>query len=61
MQVSQQQLIEMVKGLPDPIDTEEVIHRIFLMEKLALAEGDIAAGRTLSNEEVKARVATWAR
>jgi hypothetical protein len=36
-----------------------VIYRLYLREKLAAAEADIATGRTLSPEEVREQARTW--
>ena len=52
-------VLELVRQLPDEIDVEEVIYRLYLREKLAAAEADIAAGRTLSPEEVREQTRTW--
>jgi hypothetical protein len=52
-------VLELARQLPDEIDVEEVIYRLYLREKLAAAEADIAAGRTLSSEEVRKQARTW--
>jgi hypothetical protein len=52
-------VLELVRQLPDEIDVEEVIYRLYLREKLAAAETDIAAGYTLSPEEVREQARTW--
>jgi len=54
-----EEVLELVRQLPDEVDIEEVIYRLYLREKLAAAEADITAGRTLSSEEVRAQVRTW--
>jgi hypothetical protein len=36
-----------------------VIYRLYLREKLAAAEADIVAERTLSPEEVREQARTW--
>ena len=52
-------VLALARQLPDEIDVEEVIYRLYLREKLAAAEADIAAGRTLSPAEVRAQAHTW--
>jgi len=54
-----EEVLELVHQLPDEADVEEVIYRLYLREKLAAAEVDIAAGRTLSPEEVREQACTW--
>jgi hypothetical protein len=52
-------VLELVNELPEDIDVEELIYRLYLREKLAAAEGDIAAGRTVSVAEARAEAASW--
>lgn len=59
MTMQKDEVLELVRQLPDEVDLEEVIYRLYLREKLAAAEADIAAGRTLSSEEVRAQAHTW--
>ncbi|MBM4123968.1 MAG: hypothetical protein FJ246_03290 [Nitrospira sp.] len=61
MTVPKQEVIDLVRQLPDEVDVDDLIYRLYLREKLAAAEVDIAAGRTLSTEEVRAEVAKWRR
>jgi hypothetical protein len=59
MSLHKEEVLELVRQLPDEVDVEEVIYRLYLREKLAAAEADIAAGRTLSPEEVREQARTW--
>ncbi len=61
MTVPKQEVIDLIRQLPDDVDVEELIYRLYLREKLAAAEADIAAGRTLSTEEVRAEAVKWRR
>lgn len=61
MTITKDDLLEMVRKMPDEIDIEELIYRLYVREKLELAEADIVAGRTFSTEEVRAQAAEWAR
>ena len=61
MTIRKDEVLEMLRQMPDEVDVEELIYRLHLLEKLAAAEADIAAGRTLSAEEVKAQTASWRR
>lgn len=47
--------------MPDEIDIEALIYRLYVRGKLELAEADIAAGQLLSAEEVRAHAAQWRR
>ena len=59
MTMHKEEVLELVRQLPDEVDLEEVIYRLYLREKLAAAEADIAAERTLSPEEVREQARTW--
>ncbi len=61
MTVSRSEILNLVNELPEEIDIEELIYRLYLREKLAAAEDDIAAGRTISAEELKAQARSWQR
>lgn len=61
MAISKGEILELVNQLPDQIEIEELIYRLYLREKLEAAEADIAAGRTLSTEELRAEMAKWRR
>ena len=50
-----EEVIELVRQLPDQVEIEELIYRLYLREKLA------AAGHTLSAEEARAEAALWRR
>jgi len=59
MTMHKEEALELVHQLPEEVDLEEVIYRLYLREKLAAAEADIAAGRTLSPEEAREQACTW--
>ena len=59
MTITKEEVLEMVRQLPDEIDVEELIYRLYVRERLEQAEEDIAAGRLLSAEEVRAQAAKW--
>jgi predicted transcriptional regulator len=57
--IAKEEVIQLLDQLPEPIEIEELIYRLYMREKLAAAEADIAAGRTVSAEEVRAEAASW--
>jgi hypothetical protein len=61
MTMHKEDVLEIVRQLPDEVDIEELIYRLYPREKLAAAEADIAAGRTLSAEEVREHARQWRR
>jgi hypothetical protein len=61
MTISKEEILELVNQLPDPVEVEDLIYRLYLREKLAAAEAAIAEGRTLSAEEMRAEAASGRR
>jgi hypothetical protein len=59
MTIPKQEVFELLGQLPDEVDIEELIYRLYLREKLAAAEADITAGRALSAEEVRENALKW--
>lgn len=59
MTLPKAEVLDLVRALPEQVDVEELIYRLYLREKLAAAEDDIANGRTLSTREVRDAVASW--
>jgi hypothetical protein len=59
MTVAKARLQEMMDALPEEIEVEEVMYRLYLLEKIEAAEGDIRAGRVISQEEAEREAAAW--
>lgn len=59
MTIARNEVLRMVRRLPARIEVEDLIYHLYVREKLARAEADIAAGRTIPHEEVRKRVAKW--
>ena len=59
MTIQKKEILELVRQLPDAVDIEESICRLQLREKLASAEADTTAGRTLSASEIRRQTAKW--
>jgi hypothetical protein len=59
MTPSREEALGVVRQLPEEVDIEELIYRLYLLEKLAAAEADITARRTIPAGEVWERVCQW--
>lgn len=57
--VAKAEVLELVRELPDDVDIEDLIYRLYLREKVAAAEAGIAAGHTVSLAEARAEAASW--
>jgi hypothetical protein len=61
MTIAKAEVLDLVRALPEEVDLEELIYRLYLREKLAAAEQDVASGRTLSMRQVREAVSSWTR
>ena len=51
-----EQVLHAIQRLPDDIDYRDVTDEIAFLAAIGEAEQDIAAGRVITNEQMKARV-----
>ena len=59
MTITKQKVLEVIKDLPEEVDVDEVIYRLYLRQKLEDAEQDVRAGDMLGHEEVVKETAKW--
>jgi len=52
MTIAKQQVLDLIKDLPEEVDIDEVMYRRYLRQKLEAAEKDVREGRLISQEEV---------
>lgn len=57
MNITKAKLETFLGDLPEQVDTEEVMYRLYLLEKIEAGEADIAEGRILSHEAAVQRLA----
>ena len=59
MTMAKQQVLDLLNDLPDQVDIDEVIYRLYLRQKIELAEQDVREGRILSHAEVVRETSNW--
>ena len=59
MMIAKNRLLEMVNELPEEIDIDEMIYRLYLRQKLEASEKDIKEGRVISHEDVVKETDKW--
>lgn len=57
--IAKQQVLDLIKHLPQRVDIDEIIYRLYLRQKLELAEQDIRKDRLVSHEEVVKETSKW--
>ena len=53
------QVLQAIHRLPDDVDYRDITEEIALLAAVREAERDIAEGRLVTNEQMKARIAAW--
>jgi predicted transcriptional regulator len=56
MEILKSKLEGLIKELPEKVDVEDVMYRIYLLQKIEAGEKDIAEGRTLQHKEAAERL-----
>ncbi|MBI5406302.1 MAG: hypothetical protein HZA18_01230 [Nitrospirae bacterium] len=56
MNISKSKLEVLIKELPDNVDVEEVMYRLYLLQKIEAGEMAIQEGKTLSHEDALERL-----
>lgn len=56
MNISKSKLETLFKELPENVDIEEVMYRLYLLQKIEAGERDIQEGRTLSHKDAMERL-----
>lgn len=59
MIITKQQVLEIVEDLPEEVDVDEVMYRLYLRQKLEVAERDIREGWIVPHEEVVKETSKW--
>ncbi len=54
-----ERLLEVVESLPDNIDLDELIEKLYLLKRLEIAEEELARGKTLEHADVEKRFSPW--
>ena len=55
------EILKIIDALPEDADVEDAVDELYLAAKVEEGEDDMAAGRAVSQEEAKKRMAKWLR
>ena len=50
---------QLLEVLPDDCSFEEILYRIYVQQKVAKGEEDVAEGREIDQEDMERRLAQW--
>jgi hypothetical protein len=57
--MQKERIQEMVDALPEEVDVDELIEKLYLLRRLEVAEEELTDGKVLDQEAVEQRFAQW--
>jgi predicted transcriptional regulator len=59
VQPLKQDAIDLIAHLPDDADVDEIMYRLYVLDKVRKGRAAIEQGRTVSHEELKREIEQW--
>ena len=59
MQPAKQEALETIAKLPDDADMDEIMYRLYVLDKIRKGQETVEQGRTISSEELKREIDSW--
>jgi predicted transcriptional regulator len=59
MQPAKQEALEAIGKLPDDADMDEIMYRLYVLDKIRKGQRAADEGRTISQEQLKREIDTW--
>lgn len=59
MQALKQEALDTISQLPDDANMEEIMYRLYVLDKIQKGQEAVKQGKTLTNEELQREIDTW--
>lgn len=59
MQAAKQDALNTINQLPDNADMEEIMYRLYVLDKIRKGQEAVEQGRTLTSEELQREIDSW--
>ncbi len=59
MQAAKQDALETIGKLPDDTDMDEIMYRLYVLDKIRKGQQAVEQGRTTTSEDLKREIETW--
>jgi predicted transcriptional regulator len=59
MQAAKQEALETIGKLPDDTDMDEIMYRLYVLDKIRKGQEAAEQGRTITTEELKREIDSW--
>jgi len=59
MQPTKQEALETIGKLPDDTDMDEIMYRLYVLDKIRKGQAAVEQDRTVTSEELKREIDSW--
>ena len=59
MSTVKQEAIEAISKLPDNATIDDIMYRLYVIDKIHAGQADVRNGRVTSSDELKKEIASW--
>ncbi|MCP5444731.1 MAG: hypothetical protein H6968_17025 [Chromatiaceae bacterium] len=59
MHAAKQEALETIGKLPDDTDMDEIMYRLYVLDKIRKGQEAIEQGQTVTSEELKREIDSW--
>lgn len=59
MQPAKQEALETIGKLPDDTDMDEIMYRLYVLDKVSKGQEAVEQDRTVTSEELKREIDSW--
>ena len=59
MEPVKKEALETIQNLPDDVDLEEIMYRLYVLDKIRKGREDIKQGRTITAEDLRNEIDQW--
>ena len=59
MQPAKQEALETIGKLPDDADMDEIMYRLYVLDKVRKGQKAVEDGRTIASKDLKSEIETW--
>jgi hypothetical protein len=59
MNAAKQDALEAISRLPEDVDMDEIMYRLYVLDKVRKGREDVTKGRTTTREELQREIEAW--
>jgi len=59
MQTIKQEALDAISRLPDSVNLEDIMYRLFVLDKIRRGQEAVQKGETITTQDLKTEIETW--